>query len=862
MLDDLLGNWSVDHTTLRIELDALRTVVTSTLAVRRNVAAPLDAPLVLDGKGLELQFISINDRVLNESDFVKSDVSLELSLDGLRAAEVTCVVVVAAGGPTQQGLTARSNMLSTNCEPEGMRRITYCLDRPSARSTYSVTLVADPASFPVLLSNGDCTGEGTLDDGRHWASFDDPIPKPTYLFALVAGTLEHRSTTHTTNDGRRINLEVWAAPELIGGSAYALELMPEVMAWDEAQGGIAHDLDTLRFVAIPGYPDATEYHGLMFFEPTTLLTDPSGYTDDDLVPIFANVSHEYLHQVRGNRVTVADWHQLALKEGLTVLGQHDFREECYGASGRIQFVIDLRRLQFPEEITVGAAVLQSDVTDPAQMYTRTTYFKGAEIFRMLRSVVGNAVWREAFVAFIARFDLRSAEVFDFVTELRVAAPHKAENIDGIARWFSLIGRPVVAARIDRNTEGQVTVILERTDVLGDDPAVFIPVDVAFFGTDGAAIEVCELGATHSSHVHQLLLTARSQRFTFQSESTSIPSLLRGYTAPIDLSTDHTDEQLAVIVRSESDAVARWMASEELMIRGINAIRRGDVTTSAAVVDLLTSSLGAVLTNPAEDPAIVAHLLASPDEYALGDREAMIDVDGVHNGLLNFRRQLAAAMVTQLGEAFERNSNDVADSWLALDIAKRSLTDVCLGLLLDTGNPSEIKRAIRRIDSPNKTAAVRALIQLVHHDGEVVDAALERTRERWNDSPRMLERWMRAQSGSRSSQTIQRLRAIVNSDLYVRTNRSRVMAVWFPFCTRNRSQFHNLSGQGYTVFVDEAAELFQVNPGLVLRLVGDLLQFHRFDDARQTLMRNELVRMQTMPGLPQFAVDRLDQLLAE
>ena len=179
MLDDLLGNWSVDHTTLRIELDALRTVVTSTLAVRRNVAAPLDAPLVLDGKGLELQFISINDRVLNESDFVKSDVSLELSLDGLRAAEVTCVVVVAAGGPTQQGLTARSNMLSTNCEPEGMRRITYCLDRPSARSTYSVTLVADPASFPVLLSNGDCTGEGTLDDGRHWASFNDPIPKPT-----------------------------------------------------------------------------------------------------------------------------------------------------------------------------------------------------------------------------------------------------------------------------------------------------------------------------------------------------------------------------------------------------------------------------------------------------------------------------------------------------------------------------------------------------------------------------------------------------------------------------------------------------------------------------------------------------------
>jgi len=864
MPPDFVGDWSVDHTTLRIELDAQRTVVTSTLAVRRNGMAPLDAPLVLDGKGFELLHVSINGVVVDESEYVQSGASLQLSLDGLSTADVTCIVAVAAGGPTQPGLTARPGMLSTNCEPHGMRRIIYCLDRPSVRSTYRVTLVADPTQYPVLLCNGDRVGQGTLDDGRHWVSFSDPIPKPTYLFALVAGTLEFRSAKHTTSDGRRINLEVVAAPELIGGAAYALELMPEVMAWDEAQGGVPHDLDTLRFVAIPGYPDATEYHGLMFFEPTTLLTDSAGYTDDDLVPIFANVSHEYLHQVRGNRVTVADWQQLALKEGLTVLGQHDFREQRYGASGRIQFVIDLRRLQFPEEITVGAAVLQPGVTDPAQLYTRTTYFKGAEIFRMLRSIVGSTAWRQAFVAFIERFDLGSAGVFDFVNELRTAAPHQAEAIDGVARWFSLVGRPVIAATTESNAEGVLTMSLTRTDSLGDDPPVFIPIDVAFFGADGAAIEVVEaaaVGAALSSHVHQLLLTERSQRFSFRAGSTSIPSLLRGYTAPIDLSTDHTSEQLAVIVQSESDAVARWLAAEQLMIRGIDAIRRDDAAASGAVVELLAASLGAVLMNPAEDPAIVAHLLASPDEYALGDRDWLIDVDGVHNGLMTFRRRLAEAITPQLREAFERNGDDIAQSWQARDIAKRSLTDVCLGLLLETGDTADIDRAVRRIDSSNNTTAVRALVQLAHHDGAIVDEALARTSERWSGSPRLLERWIRAQSGSRSASTIQRIRAIVDSDLYVRTDRARVMAVWFPFCTRNRSQFHDLSGQGYAAFVDEAAELFQVNPALVLRLVGDLLQFHRFDDARVALMRAELTRMRTMPGLPQFAAGRLDQLLA-
>lgn len=861
MPHDFVGDWSVDHTTLRIELDAQRCVITSTLAVRRNEMAPLDAPLVLDGKGLELLHVSINGAVLNESEYVQTATSLQLALDGLSGADVTCIVAVAAGGPTQPGLTARPGMLSTNCEPHGMRRIVYCLDRPSARSTYRVTLVADPTQYPVLLCNGDRVSEGTLDDGRHWVSFSDPIPKPTYLFALVAGTLERRFAKHTTVDGRRINLEVVAAPELIGGAAYALELMPEVMAWDEAQGGVPHDLDTLRFVAIPGYPDATEYHGLMFFEPTTLLTDSAGYTDDDLVPILANVSHEYLHQVRGNRVTVADWPQLALKEGLTVLGQHDFREQRYGAAGRIQFVIDLRRLQFPEEITVGAAVLQPGVTDPAQLYTRTTYFKGAEIFRMLRSVVGSAAWRQAFVAFIKRFDLRSAGVFDFVNELRAVAPHQAEAIDGVARWFSLVGRPVIAATIASDSDGLVTVSLKRTDSLGDDPAVFIPVDVAFFAADGAAIEVAAVGAALSSHVHQLLLTERSQRFSFRAGSTSIPSLLRGYTAPIDLSTDHTSEQLAVIVQSESDAVARWLAAEQLMIRGIDAIRRDDAAASGEVVELLAASLGAVLMNPAEDPAIVAHLLASPDEYALGDRDQLIDVDGVHNGLMTFRRRLAEAITPQLREAFERNGDDIAQSWQARDIDKRSLTDVCLGLLLETGDTADIDRAVRRIDSSNNTTAVRALVQLAHHDGAIVDEALARTRERWSGSPRLLERWIRAQSGSRSASTIQRIRAIVDSDLYVRTERARVMAVWFPFCTRNRSQFHDLSGQGYAAFVDEAAELFQVNPALVLRLVGDLLQFHRFDDARIALMRAELTRMRTMPGLPQFAAGRLDQLLA-
>ena len=853
-LDHPIGPWRVTHAVLRMELATDRVVTTAELHVE-PVEGATHGPLVLDGRDLETNEVRVDGRSLDDGEYTLAARTLTIDLPQGRHVVGTTTAAV-PGRPNDKGFVFGHGLLSTNLEPQGFRRITWFVDRPANRATYDVTLVGDPATFPMMRSNGDPSGTGTTDDGRVWARFVDPVDKPSYLFSMVAGDLRTRSTSHTTRSGRTITLTVAAPPDMIDGADFALWMMPEVLAFDEAHGGVEHDLDELVFVALPGYPDATEYHGLMFFDPSLLVADTRGHVDDDLILVMLNVAHEYGHHVRGNRVTVRTWGELTLKEGLTVLtAQNDVRAHVLGPAARILDVADLRRLQFPEETTIAAPPLRGEVDDPTALYNRTTYLKGAEIFGMIRTVLGPQRWLDVFTTFVGRHDLGAAAVEDFLAVAREGAPEQADSIDAIARWFTRVGRPALDVSV---TEPDALVV-RRTDSLTDDPCVGIPLVLGFRTPQGAPLAV-SLDGSEPAEVHTVVIDGRETRLTIDTSGPFVLSPLRAYSAPVDLTTDLPDDHLAVLIEHDDDPYVRWWAGQELMIRAVDSRRADDAAAADATVDLLAATLGRVA--PAvDDPVLLAQLLSVPDEFMLGDRDPVIDVDGVADGLSFLRRRLGEQLRDTLLDTWHRFAVDDPRGTSPADLGARMLIEPVLAPLLEVADPDGTALAVAALDAPNATRAMRAFSQLAHVDHVPFDDLVAATYDRWQDAPKLVDRWLRAQSGARRSDTIRRVAALAAGPLYDRSDRSRVMGVWFPFATRNRVVFHHPSGEGYRVFVDELGELMLLNAGVAVRLVGDLLQYRRFDEHRAALMRAELQRMAEMDGMPGFAVDILHGLLA-
>jgi len=517
-------------------------------------------------------------------------------------------------------------------------------------------------------------------------------------------------------------------------------------------------------------------------------------------------------------------------------------------------VLDLRRLQFPEEITIGAPVVRGEVADPSALYNRTTYLKGAEVFGMLRTLLGPGPWREAFRGFVARHDLGAAGVDDFLAVAQHVAPMAADDIDAVARWFTRAGRPGLSIATKAGS-----VALRRTDALPDDPPLGMPVVLGFLDESGAPLPVGLDGGAPATQ-HTVVLAGRERTVAVAADQPFVLSPLRGYSAPVDLVADMSVSHLATLLRHDSDAFVRWWASEELMIRVVDGQRTGERARAGQALDVLVQALGAVMQTE-RDPVLLAQLLAVPDEFMLGDRDVLIDVDGVASGLAELRRQLGIHLHEDLLAVWRRFHVDDPAGTSTADLAARMLVEPVLAPLLATRSDEGTSVAIEALDAPGATRAMRAFTQLAHFDHVPFDDLVDRTWRKWQHSPKLVDRWLRAQSGARRSDTIERVAALASGPLYDRADRARVMAVWFPFATRNRSVFHHPSGEGYRIFVDELGELMPTNAGLAVRLVGDLLQFKRFDPHRCGLLRLELERMAGMDGMPDFAVGILQSLLA-
>ncbi|MGR8921151.1 MAG: aminopeptidase N, partial [Gammaproteobacteria bacterium] len=656
----------IDTVDLDIDIRDGYTAVTATLELARNPdAADPSAPLVLDGNDLVLRQASIDGRRLTSSDYTLDDEHLTIH-DVPDAFRFESVVHIDPESNTQlEGLYASKDGYFTQCEAEGFRRITYFLDRPDVMARYTTTIRAPRERFPLLLSNGNREAGGELDEQRHWARWVDPFPKPSYLFAMVAAKLDLLESDFTTASGRAVKLQVYVEPGKLDQCGFAMEALKSAMRWDEETFGLELDLDQYMIVAVGDFNmGAMENKGLNIFNTKYVLARADTATDTDFMMLDRVVAHEYFHNWTGNRVTCRDWFQLSLKEGLTV-----FRDQQYGgdryshAVQRIQEVRLLRQAQFPEDAgPMAHPVRPESYIEISNFYTATVYNKGAEVVRMIHTLLGPERFRAGMDLYFERHDGQAVRTEEFVAAMQDAS---GVDLERFKRWYGQAGTPVVDASGDYDeTAKTFTLTLEQrcppTPGQDSKQPFHVPVDVGLIDADGAALPLRLAGEdTDGGESRVLSLTEATQSFVFEGiASPPVPSLLRGFSAPVVLNYDYSEDELAHLAAHDGDPFNRWEAGQRLatavLLKDIEAVRAGREPRAS---DALVTVFGRVLADADADPAFAAEALSLPGAAYLAEQMDEADPDAILAARTGLRRALAQALEPEFADAYLRFTTD-------------------------------------------------------------------------------------------------------------------------------------------------------------------------------------------------------------
>jgi len=838
--------WRVTEVQLKFDLGVEETLVHSKLTLARD----RDEPLRLDGEDVELVAARLDGRALVPADYTL-DVA-GLTIPGARDGSVLEleVRIHPAGNGQLCGLYPSGKperaFLLTQCEAQGFRRITFFPDRPDVLARYDVTLVADKSRFPVLLAAGEETESGDLDDGCHFARFVDPHPKPSYLFALVAGRLEKIERDYRTADGRDVILRLWAEADAIDRCHYAMDALGRAMRWDEHAYGRNYDLPVFNVVATHDFNmGAMENKGLNIFNSKYLLADPDATTDDEYRHIEAVIGHEYFHNWSGNRVTCRDWFQLSLKEGFTVFREHSFCEAMHSASlKRIEDVATLRRVQFPED----AGPLAHPVRPAAyqaidNFYTATVYEKGAELIRMIAGRLGPEGFRRGTDLYFSRFDGQAVTIDDLLAALGEA---NGVDLSSYLAWYAQAGTPELSARgeYDGASKRYVLTLAQRTPPTAGHPykqPVPIPVNVALFGDDGIPMPLqLEGDAAPVVRERVLELTRAEQRFVFENvPSAPTPSLCRGFSAPVRIAFDYEPAQLALLLRHETEGFDRWNAAQELAARAFDeAIAGGD---GCAATDAWLAALAQLFVARAEiDSALLADLLTPPSELELGARHAPFDPDAVHAA----RDELENALARRLGDALTAAYRELhADESGALDqpaVARRRLKARVLALLVRHDATVGTELASRQCNAARgMTDRLAALTALVRNDAAQAADALRLYRERFDGDALTLDKWFMLQATVPAHAALERVQALESDRAFTLANPNRVHALLGAFARANPVAFHRPDGAGYRYFTGKLAEIDARNPQLSARLAKAFEDWTRLEPGRRALAETAL-----------------------
>lgn len=859
--------WRMETVKLDFDLDPRRTTVQACLTLSQDPAQE-DIELRLDGEGIELLELRVDGRLLGSDEYrIEENVLCIPDMRGTVVVE-TRSRICPINNSAMLGLYLSGGLekgfLLSQCEAEGFRHITWSIDRPDVLARYEVTLRADRARFPVLLAGGNPEGSGELEDGRHWARFVDPQPKPAYLFAVVAGQLEAIEDSHVTAEGRRVRLLIWAAAAVVGRCRHAMVCLKAAMLWDEQNYGRNYQLDVFHVVATDDFTmGAMENTGLNIFNSKYLLADPLHATDDDYRHVLAVVAHEYFHNWTGNRVTCRDWFQLCLKEGLTVYREQEFAAgQTSRTLRRIEDVRTLWRAQFSEDAgPLSHPVRPSSYSEINNFYTATVYDKGAEIVRMLATLLGKDGFRRGMDLYFKRHDGEAVTVEDFLAALGDA---NDRDLGAWLAWYTEAGTPVLEVSgkydpIERSFE--LNLSQHRSATTAHAQALPIPVAMALFNHQGKPLALDSEGASQSSVETVLLLDGFAATFRFeQVDSEPIPSLLRGFSAPVRMVQDQDWRSLATLLGHDSDGFNRWLAGDALSRHVFLATLEGDPAAGGGL-DAWLSSLRGAFGEKDLDPATLAEMLTPADESTLSEALSGINPEAVQGARAQMETAMARLLEPELLERYQSLAPASVEGMHSTAQSRRRLRNRCLALLCRADENHHALARSHCDDAICLSDKLAALTCLVHGADESAEQQLDEFALQYSAASTVMDKWFAVQATIPHRDTLHRVDALTRHETFLWNNPNKIYALLLGFALRNPLAFHREDGCGYRLVADAICRIDTTMPQIAARLATAFGVWQRLEPKRRELMRLEMQRLQRSAPLSADLADILARSLA-
>ncbi|MGP1679260.1 MAG: aminopeptidase N [Burkholderiales bacterium] len=865
---------------LDVDIREDHALVRASLEIARNPkAADAQAPLVLDGDEIELVSVALDRRALAPGEYALSQENLSIAEVPERFTLETVSRIHPQKNTRLEGLYASNNGFFTQCEAQGFRRITWFIDRPDVMARYTNTIHAERERYPVLLSNGNLVAAGAEAGGRHWAKWEDPFPKPSYLFAMVAAKLEKLEDSFVTRSGRTARLAVYVEPGKLDQCGFAMRCLKSAMKWDEEVFGLELDLDGYMIVAVGDFNSgAMENKGLNIFNTKYVLARPDTATDIDYQNIDRVVAHEYFHNWTGDRVTCRDWFQLSLKEGLTV-----FRDQEYGADmysrvvQRIQEVRGLRAAQFPEDAgPMAHPVRPAAYMEIRNFYTMTVYEKGAELVRMQHTLLGARAFRAGMDLYFRRHDGQAVTTDDFVQAMQDAS---GIDLAQFRRWYEQAGTPVVEAQASYDaTARRYTLKLEQhcPPTPGQETKLpfHIPFALGLVGPDGKDLPLVLAGeapggASAGEEITRVLALRQAQEsFVFVDVAAPpVPSLLRNFSAPVNLKYDYSEADLTHLMAHDANAFNRWEAGQrlalQLILRGISArgARNQGAAVAAQTPQAFIDAFARVLADAPRDPAFGAEALVLPSEIYIAEQLAEVDPDAIYEVRNALRRDLARALRAGLLAAYHAQTVPGPYTPDAAAAGKRALRNLCLGYLMELDERASRDLAFAQFErADNMTDAMAALGALANCDCAERARALDAFYAKWKHEPLVVDKWLAVQAGSRLPGALAEVRKLLAHPAFDMRNPNKVYALIRSFCS-NHVRFHAAEGGGYAFLAEQVIALDAFNPQIAARMARAFDRWRKFDIGRKQHASAALERIRDAQGLSKDVAEIVTKALA-
>ena len=882
----------IDTVDLHIDLAEEWTTVKAKLNFRRNPASSENSKtLVLNGQKMELMAVILDKVELTQDQYQVDESQLTINDVPEKFVLSTEVRIQPQNNTELEGLYKSSKLFCTQCESEGFRKITYFLDRPDVMSLYSTTISADRQLYPVMLSNGNMLNSGKLTDGRHWVKWEDPFPKPAYLFALVAGDLLHIEDSFRTSSGREVKLQIYVEAENIEFCDHAMRSLKESMRWDEERFGREYDLDLFMIVAVNDFNmGAMENKGLNIFNSKLILASQETATDTDFYNIQGVVGHEYFHNWSGNRVTCRDWFQLSLKEGFTVFRDQEFSSDLN--SRAVQRIADADRLrvhQFPEDAGPMSHPIRPDsYMEINNFYTMTVYEKGAEVVRMIYTLLGRENFRKGTDLYFDRHDGQAVTCDNFV-----AAMEDANGVDlqQFRRWYGQSGTPELHIRGSHDPEAKtysLTVRQSCPDTAGQKgfgaekskndehekqtapveiqnskqnahhsfqkQPFHIPLALGLLAADGDTLPLKLTGCTAEKNQDTIILELRKQSETFVFENipaAPVPSLLRGFSAPVKLLFDYSIADLAFLLANDTDEFNRWETGQQLMIRiSLEQIQRFQNHEPFNLPSELENAFRSLLNQTQEgDSALLALALSFPNEPYLGEFMDVIDVDAIHETRTFLRKELAQKLQPEFEKTYLEFQEEGAFKIDQQSMGRRSLKNVCLSYLSELGSLDIRKLTQTQFrKNENMTDVAGALGVLTHLDCPERETAFSEFENRWRKNTVVMDKWFALQAISCLPKTLDHVRKLTSHSAYEENNPNKIRALISTFSRFNQLRFHAGDGSGYEFIAEQVLRLDPLNPQIAARLVSVFNNWEKFTETHKTKMNYQLQKIVKTPKL--------------